>query len=377
MVYDLDQENNIIIMKFNNLLTNCNAMFGYLNNITRIDLSKFDSSKVTEMVGMFYECNSLTSINFKNFKTSSLNLMNAMFLGCNKLTSINLNSFDTSSVTQMINLFFGCSSLLSLDLKNFNTSLVNDMTSMFNSCGSLKVLNLENFDTSSVTIFHGFFKNCVSLLSLNIKSFDTSTAGNMNSMFLGCRSLISLDISHFNTSGIKTYIYDMFINSNNETIYCIDEETTPIIIELLTKVNPNYTNNCNDICFTRTDVKFIIEEKKCIQDCSYDSIYKLKYDNRCYKLCPNNTHISSEIHTCENDNTIINWDIYNFFDGEYQIKDMSPEEKDKIINYIKDDIINGNIDLTNLLSGDKTDLIFSDDNTLFQITSSDNQKNNK
>ena len=45
--------------------------------------------------------------------------------------------------------------------------------------------------------------------------------------------------------------------------------------------------------------------------------------------------------------------------------------------YIKDDIINGNIDLTNVVSGDKNDLIVSDDNTLFQITSSDNQNYNE
>ena len=158
MVYDLEQEENVITMKFNNLLTNCNAMFGYLNNITRIDLSKFDSSKVTEMIGMFYECNSLTSIIFKNFNTSSLINMKVMFSGCNKLTSINLSGFDTSSVIKMSSAFFSCSSLLSLDLKSFNTSSVDDMTSMFQNCYSLKELDLQNFDTSSVKVFHGFFK---------------------------------------------------------------------------------------------------------------------------------------------------------------------------------------------------------------------------
>ena len=376
MVYDLEQEENVITMKFNNLLTNCNAMFGYLNNITRIDLSKFDSSKVTVMAVMFYECNSLTSIYFKNFKTSSVNNIEQMFLGCNKLTSIDLSSFDTSSVTKMAGLFFSCSSLLSLDLKNFNTSLVNDMTSMFQNCHLLKILNLQNFNTSSLLKLHGFFKNCNSLLSVNLKSFDTSSVVNMNDMFLGCQSLISLDISHFDTSSI-TGVHDTFKNTNNKTIYCINNETTPKLINLLKEANPNYTNNCNDICFTGTNIKLIPEKKTCIQGCFSDNYYILEYDNICYETCPNHTHISSNINACENDNSIINWNIYNFFDGEFQTNDMTTEEKDIIIKNIKDDIINNNIDLTNVLSGDKTDLIFSDDNTLFQITSSDNQKNNE
>ena len=53
MVYNLENEVNIIILKFNDPLPDCNAMFYNLNNIIEIDLSKFDSSMVTEMACMF------------------------------------------------------------------------------------------------------------------------------------------------------------------------------------------------------------------------------------------------------------------------------------------------------------------------------------
>ena len=232
MVYDLEHEENVITMEFNNTLTDCNAMFSGLTNITRIDFSKFDSSKVTEMSVMFYDCNSLISINLKNFNTASAKYMNGMFYGCSKLKSIDVSNFDTSSVIKMTGLFQECHSLLSLDLNNFNTSSVIDMNSMFNHCLSLKILNLQSFDTSSVTNFHGIFKYCVSLLSLNLSSFNTSSANNLNQMFLGCRSLISLDLSHFSTSSVNKINY-MFNETNNKTIYCINEVTTPKIKDLI------------------------------------------------------------------------------------------------------------------------------------------------
>ena len=46
MVYNLEREENIITMRFGNLLTKCNIMFYNLDNIREIDLSKFDSSEV-------------------------------------------------------------------------------------------------------------------------------------------------------------------------------------------------------------------------------------------------------------------------------------------------------------------------------------------
>ena len=128
MVYNLTKEESIITMKFNNLLTKCNLMFYNLDNIKSIDLSKFDSSEVTEMVGMFYGCTSLISINLDNFKTSSVTNMGSMFYLCKKLPSLNLNSFDTSSVSNMALLFSCCNSLTSLNLESFDTSLVESIS---------------------------------------------------------------------------------------------------------------------------------------------------------------------------------------------------------------------------------------------------------
>ena len=48
-----------------------------------------------------------------------------MFQNCYELKFINVSSFDTSKITRMSDMFKECKSLTSLNLSNFNTSLVN------------------------------------------------------------------------------------------------------------------------------------------------------------------------------------------------------------------------------------------------------------
>ena len=47
---------NIIIIQWDYLITNCAEMFSKIETVTKIDLSNFDSSRVTNMMGMFNGC---------------------------------------------------------------------------------------------------------------------------------------------------------------------------------------------------------------------------------------------------------------------------------------------------------------------------------
>jgi len=98
-VYNLTEKENNITMKFNIATTNCNIMFYGLSNITKIDLTKFDTSQVINMAYMFYGCKNLISLDLSNFNTSSVTNMQSMFYGCNHLISLDLSNFNTSSVT--------------------------------------------------------------------------------------------------------------------------------------------------------------------------------------------------------------------------------------------------------------------------------------
>ena len=108
------------------------------------------------------------------------------------IKEIELSDFDTSKVTDMNCMFFGCNSLESLDLSKFDTSKVTDMNSMFMNCPALKSLDLSNFDTSNVIYMNAMFAFCYALESLDLSKFDTSNVTDMNYMFFGCRKLTTI-----------------------------------------------------------------------------------------------------------------------------------------------------------------------------------------
>ena len=130
-ISNLQNEENIITLKWNNQLESCNSMFMGLDNIIEVDLSNFDSSKVTDM--------------------------NKMFYNCTNIQIIKMNNIDTSSVTDMSFMFYNCQSLISLDISNLNTISVNTLLSMFSNCISIKSLDLSSFDTSKVTTMSNLY----------------------------------------------------------------------------------------------------------------------------------------------------------------------------------------------------------------------------
>ena len=78
--YNISLYNSNITMRWNYKVINCMDMFYGLSNITKIDLSNFDSCEVKNMDYMFYQCKSLISINFTNFNTSSVTNMVCMYV---------------------------------------------------------------------------------------------------------------------------------------------------------------------------------------------------------------------------------------------------------------------------------------------------------
>ena len=475
-VYGLVKQINVITMRWNIIITDCSYMFYKLTNITIIDFSKFNFSKVTSMLKMFQDCISLTSINFNNidtssvsdmrnlfvncnslksldlsyFDTSSVNRMSSMFYFCSSLTTLDLSNFDTSLVTNMESMFYGCNSLISLDLSNFNTLKVTDMQSMFKECKSLKFLNISSFVTSSVTNMQRMFSSCRVLTSLDISNFDTSLVTDMEQMFFnnklltslnlssfntekvfnmyrmfnGCTSLISLDLNNFKTSSVENMMEmfqncnsltsininnfdiskvttlskmfskcnslislnlnsfqvsnnknfnDMFFNCNNNMVYCINENN---ILSQLALNNPNFKNNCSDICFDKIKKYKFTEDKTCIYSCN-DGNYNFEYNDICYKSCPKGTHNSYESNLCEEDSKC---SIINFFNNLCIINDNDNKDltgENKIVNDIRNDLLNNSLNLLidKVIKEEKNDLLVKKDNAIYLLTSSDNQIN--
>ena len=77
-----------------------NDMFGMLKNngLESIDISSFDTKKVTDMRDLFVNYTSLKQINLNNFNTENLIYINGMLEGCILLESLNLSNFNTKKI---------------------------------------------------------------------------------------------------------------------------------------------------------------------------------------------------------------------------------------------------------------------------------------
>ena len=211
-------------------VTNMEAMFAGMPNLTTLNLSNFDTSKVTRMNSMFEGMSRLTTLDLSNFDTSQVTNMEAMFGYMYGLTSLNISNFDTSQVTNMRDMFSNMRNLTSLNLSNFNTSKVTDMRAMFGYMYGLSSLNLSNFDTSQATDMNSMFAG-MSLTSLNLSNFDTSKVTDMGSMFYNMRNLTSLNLTNFDTSKV-TDMSDMFSNMFNLTTLDISNFDTSNVIDM-------------------------------------------------------------------------------------------------------------------------------------------------
>jgi surface protein len=114
---------------------------------------------------MFYHCPSLTSLDVSHFNTEKVTNMFQLFRGCESLTSLDVSHFNTVNVTNMISLFSNCSGLTSLDLSSFNTKNVTNMAGMFYYCTDLTTIYVgSNWSTEAVTRSVSMFFNCPNLV---------------------------------------------------------------------------------------------------------------------------------------------------------------------------------------------------------------------
>ena len=197
-----------------NKVTNMGYMFLVCCSLTTLNVSNFDTSKVTDMRSMFHSCSNLTTLDVSKWDTNNVTNMGYMFYYCSKLTTLNVSNFDTSKVTYMDRMFENCQELTTLDVSNFDTSNVTNMGGMFNYCNNLTTLDVSNFDTGKVTDMGVMFGDCSNLTTLNVSKWDTSNVTYMGGMFYKCKKLTTLNVSGFNTSRV-TNMGNMFDGCNS------------------------------------------------------------------------------------------------------------------------------------------------------------------
>ncbi len=166
-------------------------------------LGNIDTSKVATMAAVF-SLPELTALDVSSLDTSRVTDMSYMFAQAKKLREIDLSGMDTSRVRTMEGMFSGCSSLQSLDLTSFDTKNVTDMGGSFR-------MNYDGYDGAfsvSLRALGGMFAGCSSLSSIDVSTFDIGNVQDTRAMFAGCGALESLDLSSFNGTVLTAGGYD-------------------------------------------------------------------------------------------------------------------------------------------------------------------------
>ena len=374
------------------LNNNLESLFKGCSSLISLNLSNIDTLSVTNMAFMFYGCKSLKTLYITNLDTTKVVSINSMFYNCSSLTSIDVSSFNTSLVTDMAYTFYNCKKLESLNLTGFNTSLVHDMDSMFEGCNSLTSLNLTNFDTSFVTNMRYMFFGCSKLTSLNLSNFITENVKDIGYMFSGCTNLQYINLYNF-TDGIITSFNDLIYGNTDNLIFCLknEEMSKQILLEL--KLKKCSLNDCS-IDWKTKRKKIITKKGICTESCLNDDTYRFEFESFCYEKCPKGSHSSKkDKYLCEtnlyecvakypfifvnNRSCIEECNCKEFFENVCTINIANTNNQSilitNIINGIQEGLINNNIE--KVIFGEQNDIIKEENDTLYQVTSSFNQKN--
>ena len=191
-------------------LTSTAYMF-HSANFEKLDLSKFDMSRITSAEGMFEGCSGeITGLDCWNTAKleNAMNMFNKASIG-----ELNLSQWNTKSITNVQSMFEYCTST-KIDISSWNLSNVTDMTYTFSNvkarCLVLDNVNTSNLESLELT-FCGLQADKVDISSWKLdkleymnETFENANVGSINlkglklprlqemrKVFYNCKSIVS------------------------------------------------------------------------------------------------------------------------------------------------------------------------------------------
>ena len=120
--------------------------------------------------------------------------------------------------------------------------------------------------------------------------------------------------------------------------------------------------------------KLIEEQNRCIFNYENDYIYKFEYDNKSNVSCPNGTYYNISINKYQKDimsEAKISSVVNPLFSENIKITyNIEKDERDEDIKIFRNNVYDYNINET------KEDKVEAKNGIIYQVTTSDNQKNN-
>ena len=170
-----------------------------------IDLNDVDTSEITDMSELFCQNGKIKKINLSRWNVSKVENMNRIFAHCENLESTgDLSSWDVSEVINMGYMFHNCGKLKDIgDISSWNTSKVTNMFGMFGKCKNLKYIgDLSSWNISDVKDISYMFYKCNEIETVgDLSNWKISKVEDMRSMFSFCENLEYIgDLSDWNVS---------------------------------------------------------------------------------------------------------------------------------------------------------------------------------
>ena len=186
--------------------TNYDNLFRSYNG-QDIDVSNWDTSKVTSAKHCFNSCNK--SFDISKWDLSSLTDANFMFqYYTNNDIYIDLSVLDFSKVSN-VQYMFSYSNTNYLDVRNIKLTGTKDYNYLFDNCKGTE-LDLSSWDISNITSLSNMFYGCA-YTKINLTGWKTTNVKNFNSTFYGYTTylthLIIPDWDMTNATNTSNFIY--------------------------------------------------------------------------------------------------------------------------------------------------------------------------
>ena len=177
-------------------ITSLAFTFASMPNLERVDFADWGVSHVTTFFGLFDASVKIENIDVSKWDTSSAKDMGWMFHG-NNLKTLDVSNFNTSKVTNMFAMFSVSKSLTQLDISNFDTSNVLDFGRAFAYWpGVNEELNISGLNLTKCSSMDGTFLNSnfkvIRCDGLKLPNIDMSNIGLNSSTELTVDSIVGL-----------------------------------------------------------------------------------------------------------------------------------------------------------------------------------------
>jgi len=205
--------------------------------------------------------------------------------------------------------------------------------------------NIINSDSVVDTNLNIINSDSVVDTNLNIKNSDSVVDTNLN--IINSESVVDTNLNIINSDSIAETNLNIKISDsvgNTNLNIKISDSVGNINLNIINSESASYTN----LYIISTNEK---------EECPKDFPYKLQNDVNCAKEC----------------------NATDFFNGICIINNKDSTVKDEMINNIRSGLSNHTMDelLKDVIEGKKEDLIIVQENTIYTLTTSDNQKNNE